>query len=125
MNICRKCGSVLRDGDRYCSKCGARAPSARALDRKQKAQQKKQRKKITFQTKPAHSRGYRENFEEGENRSHALLVTVTILVVMMLAVAAFAMFYFLRKRSLAGGTDYSSAIEIITENSVTAAGAEG
>ena len=125
MNICRKCGSVLRDGDRYCSKCGARAPSVKAQERKQKAQLKKQQKEITFRTKPAHGRGYRENFEEGENRSHALLVTVTILVVMMLAVAAFAMFYFLRKRSLAGGIDYSSAIEIITENAVSTTGAEG
>ena len=116
MNICRKCGAVLRDGDKYCSKCGARAPSARNQERKQKAQKKKQSKEITFRTKPANSRGYRENFEEGENRSQALLVTVTILVVMMLAVAAFAVFYFMKKRSQAGGGDYSSAIQIITEN---------
>ena len=117
MNICRKCGAVLRDGDKYCSKCGARTPSEKARERRQKAQKRKQDKEITFRTKPAHSRGYRENFEEGENRSHALLVTVTILVVMMLAVAAFAMFYFMRKRSLAGGFDYSSAIEILTDAS--------
>ena len=113
MNICRKFGAVLRDGDKYCSKCGARAPSARNQERKQKAQKKKQSKEITFRTKPANSRGYRENFEEGENRSQALLVTVTILVVMMLAVAAFAVFYFMKKRSQAGGGDYSSAIQII------------
>ena len=125
MNICRRCGSVLRDGDKYCSKCGARAPSEKARERKQKAKKRKQQKEITFQTKPAHSRGYRENFEEGENRSHALLVTVTILVVMMLAVAAFAMFYFLKKRSLAGGIDYSSAIEIITGDSAEAINAAG
>ena len=118
MNICRKCGAVLRDGDKFCSKCGARAPSARAEERKQKAQQRKEQKQITFRTKPAQARGYRENFEEGENRTHALLVTVTILVVMMLAVAAFAMFYFFRRRSMAGGSDYSSAIEIITEAAV-------
>ncbi len=118
MNICRKCGAVLRDGDKFCSKCGARAPSAKAEERKQKAQQRKQQKEITFRTKPAQARGYRENFEEGENRTHALLVTVTILVVMMLAVAAFAMFYFFRRRSMAGGSDYSSAIEIITEAAV-------
>ena len=125
MNICRKCGAVLRDGDKFCSKCGARAPSAKAQERRENAQKRKQQKEITFRTRPAHSRrGYRENFEEGENRSHALLVTVTILVVMMLAVAAFAMFYFLRKRSLAGGFDYNSAIEIITDSALreTAAG---
>ena len=124
MNICRKCGAVLRDGDKFCSKCGARAASAKAQERRKNAQKKKQQKEITFRTKPAHSRGYRENFEEGENRSHALLVTVTILVVMMLAVAAFAMFYFLKKRSLAGGFDYNSAIEIITDQALqeTAAG---
>lgn len=115
MNICRKCGAVLRDGDKYCSKCGARAPSGKARERRENAQKKKQQKEITFRTKPAHSPGYRENFEEGENRSHALLVTVTILVVMMLAVAAFAMFYFVGRRKMAGGIDYSSAIEILTE----------
>ena len=63
MNICRKCGAVLRDGDKFCSKCGARAPSAKAEERKQKAQQRKQQKEITFRTKPAQARGYRENFE--------------------------------------------------------------
>ena len=127
MNICRKCGAVLRDGDKYCSKCGARASRGSAERRRQNAQKRKQEKEITFRTRPANARGYRENFEEGENRTHALLVTVTILVVMMLAVAAFATFYFLRKRSAAGGNSYSSAIEILTDASVreSAAGAEG
>ena len=118
MNICRKCGAVLRDGDKFCSKCGARAPSARSEQRRQNAQKRKQEKEITFRTKPARSPGYRENFEEGENRAHALLVTVTILVVMMLVVAAFAMYYFLKRRSQAGGSDYSSSIEILTDSSV-------
>ena len=127
MNICRKCGAVLRDGDKYCSKCGARASRGSAERRRQNAQKRKQEKEITFRTRPANARGYRENFEEGENRTHALLVTVTILVVMMLAVAAFATFYFLRKRSAAGGNSYSSAIEILTDASVreSAAGAKG
>ena len=127
MNICRKCGAVLRDGDKYCSKCGARASRGSAERRRQNAQKRKQEKEITFRTRPANARGYRENFEEGENRTHALLVTVTILVVMMLAVAAFATFYFLRKRSAAGGNSYSSAIEILTDASVreSAAGVEG
>ena len=127
MNICRKCGAVLRDGDKYCSKCGARASRGSAERRRQNAQKRKQEKEITFRTRPANARGYRENFEEGENRTHALLVTVTILVVMMLAVAAFATFYFLRKRSAAGGNSYSSAIEILTDASVreSAAGEEG
>ena len=88
------------------------------MQRKQNAQKRKKEKEITFRTKPARSPGYRENFEEGENRAHALVVTVMILVVMMLAVAAFAMFYFMRKRSQAGGTDYSSSIKIISDSSV-------
>ena len=116
MNICRKCGAVLRDGDKYCSKCGTRSPSSKARERKENAQRRKQEKKITFQTKPENSRGYRENFEEGENRSRALLVTVTILVVMMLAVAAFAMFYFMNLNSKKSGSDYSSAIQIIGQS---------
>lgn len=115
MNICRKCGAVLREGDKYCSKCGARASQGRTGDRRKNAQKKKQQKEITFRTKPEHSSGYRENFEEGENRSHALLVTVTILVVMMLAVAAFAVFYFFQRRSMAGNSGYGSAIEIISD----------
>ena len=114
MTICRKCGAVIRDGDRFCSKCGARAPSARAEQRKKNAQKRKEQKEITFRTRPAHAPGYRENFEEGENRSRALLVTVTILVVMMLAVAAFAAYHFLNRRSSSGG-GYGSAIEILTE----------
>ena len=116
MNICRKCGAVLRDGDKYCSKCGARSPSIKARERKENAQRRKQEKKITFQTKPENTRGYRENFEEGENRSRALLVTVTILIVMMLAVAAFAMFYFMNLNSKKSGSDYSSAIQIIGQS---------
>ena len=116
MNICRKCGAVLRDGDKYCSKCGARSPSIKARERKENAQKRKQEKKITFQTKPENTRGYRENFEEGENRSRALLVTVTILIVMMLAVAAFAMFYFMNLNSKKSGSDYSSAIQIIGQS---------
>ncbi len=118
MNICRKCGAVLREGDKYCSKCGARASKGRIEAHRKNAQKKRQEKEITFRTKPAHSSGYRENFEEGENRSHALLVTVTILVVMMLAVAAFAMFYFVQKRSIAGKNGFGSAIEIISEGAV-------
>ena len=114
--ICRKCGAVIRDGDKFCSKCGARAPSAKAEERRQNAQKRKQEKEITFRTKPAGSKGYRENFEEGENRSHALLITVTALVIMMLAVAAFALFYFMRRRSMAGGASYSSSIEIISDS---------
>lgn len=116
MNICRKCGAVLRDGDKYCSKCGARSPSIKARERKENAQKRKQEKKITFQTKPENTRGYRENFEEGENRSRALLVTVTILIVMMLAVAAFAMFYFMNLNSKKSGSDYSSGIQIIGQS---------
>ena len=116
MNICRKCGAVLRDGDKYCSKCGTRSPSIKARERKEIAQKRKQEKKITFQTKPENSRGYRENFEEGENRSRALFVTVTILVVMMLAVAAFAVFYFMNLNSKKSGSDYSSAIQIIGQS---------
>ncbi len=116
MNICRKCGAVLREGDKYCSKCGARASAGRIEARKKNAQKKKKEKEITFRTKPEHGPAYRENFEEGENRSHALLVTVTILVVMMLAVAAFAMFYFVQRRSMAGKNGYGNAIEIISDN---------
>lgn len=116
MNICRKCGAVLREGDKYCSKCGARASKGRIEAHRENAQKKKQEKEITFRTKPEHGASYRENFEEGENRSHALLVTVTILVVMMFAVAAFAMFYFFQRRSQASGSGYGSAIEIISDN---------
>ncbi len=118
MNICRKCGAVLREGDKYCSKCGARASMGRIEARKKNAQKKKQEKEITFRTKPEHGPAYRENFAEGENRSHALLVTVTILVVMMLAVAAFAMFYFVQRRSMAGGSGYGNAIEIISDSAL-------
>ena len=114
MMICRKCGAPLRDGDKFCSKCGARAPSPRAEARRQEAEKRKQEKEITFRTKPADMKGYRENFEEGENRSQALLLTVTVLVVMMLAVAAFVMIYYLQRRS-------NSSIRIISDSSQTQA----
>ena len=118
MKICRKCGTALRDEDKFCNKCGARAPSVKSEERRKNAEKRKQEKEITFRTRPANARGFTDNFEEGENRSHALLVTVTVLVVMMLAVAAFAMFYFVRKRSQTGRSGYGSAIEIITDSSV-------
>ena len=71
MQVCRKCGAALRDTDKYCSQCGARAPSASVRARKEKAQKKKEQKEITFRTQPEKGTHYRENFEEGENRFHA------------------------------------------------------
>ena len=66
MQVCRKCGTALRDTDKYCSQCGARAPSASVRARKEKAQKKKEQKEITFRTQPEKGTHYRENFEEGE-----------------------------------------------------------
>ena len=124
MEVCRKCGAPLRDTDKYCSKCGARAPSERARLRKERAEKKKQLKTITFRTKPEKGPRYREHFEEGENRVRALRGTVAVLLVMLLAVAGFAAYaYFSRhpiqlKRPSLGG---SAVTESLTENVVSAA----
>ena len=105
MEVCRKCGAALRDTDKFCSQCGTRVPSAGARARQAKAQ------------KGTH---YRENFEEGENRSRALRATVTVLVLMLLAVAGFAAYYFLSGRSASrsepsGNGNGSAPIEILSE----------
>jgi len=127
MQVCRKCGAALRDSDKYCSQCGARAPSAGVRARKERAQKKKQQKEITFRTQPEKGTHYRENFEEGENRRSALRVTVTILILMMLAVAGFAGYYLYNRGSSSGnvsaGRDGAS-IEILTEGSTSPSGAE-
>lgn len=127
MQVCRKCGAALRDSDKYCSQCGARAPSAGVRARKERAQKKKQQKEITFRTQPEKGTHYRENFEEGENRRSALRVTVTILILMMLAVAGFAGYYLSNRGSSSGnvsaGRDGAS-IEILTEGSTSPSGAE-
>ena len=117
MQVCRKCGAALRDTDKYCSQCGARAPSAGVRARKEKAQKKKEQKEITFRTKPEKGNHYRENFEEGENRRNALRGTVAVLLLMLLAVAGFAAYYLFAGRSsgdaLSGNS--SAPIEILTE----------
>ena len=126
MQVCRKCGTALRDTDKYCSQCGARAPSASVRARKERAQKKKEQKEITFRTQPEKGTHYRENFEEGENRRSALRVTVTILILMLLAVAGFAGYYLYLGRSskdVPAGSD-SAPIEILTEGSVASSGAE-
>ena len=127
MQVCRKCGAALRDSDKYCSQCGARAPSAGVRARKERAQKKKQQKEITFRTQPEKGTHYRENFEEGENRRSALRVTVTILILMMLAVAGFAGYYLYNRgsssRNVSAGRDGAS-IEILTEGSTSPSGAE-
>lgn len=127
MQVCRKCGAALRDSDKYCSQCGARAPSAGVRARKEKAQKKKEQKEITFRTQPEKGTHYRENFEEGENRRSALRGTVTILLLMMLAVAGFAGYYLYNKasssRNASAGRD-GAPIEILTEGSTSPSGAE-
>ena len=129
MEVCRKCGAVLRETDKFCSQCGAKIPSAGAKARQARAQKKKQQKEITFRTKPEKGTHYRENFEEGENRSRALRLTVTILALMMLAVAGFAVYYlhFGRRPSVENSTaGGSAAIEILTEaQAVSEAAAPG
>ncbi len=117
MKVCRKCGSALRDGDKFCSKCGAKVPSGIIAKKREKARKNKLAKEVTFRTKPAQAGSYRENFEEGENRSHALLVTVTILMVMMVTVALIAIFFFMRKRYETGGAGFGDAIKILTNES--------
>lgn len=117
MQVCRKCGAALRDTDKYCSQCGARAPSAGVRARKEKAQKKKEQKEITFRTKPEKGNHYRENFEEGENRRNALRGTVAVLLLMLLAVAGFAAYYLFAGRSSgdAPSGNSSAPIEILTE----------
>lgn len=92
MEVCRKCGAPLKDGDRFCSKCGAkvRRPSSRYEER----QKKKEQKKVTFRTSPEKDTGYREHFEEGENRRSALTLTALLLMIMAACVAVFAFFFF-------------------------------
>lgn len=124
MKVCRKCGAVLRDTDRFCSQCGIRVPSDSAVARQEKIQKKKQQKEVMFRTKPEKGTRYRENFEEGENRSRALHGTVTLLVLMLLAVAGFAAWYFYFGRSGAATSatakvpgSGNAAIQILSENS--------
>ena len=66
MEVCRKCGAPLKNNDKFCSRCGARVrrPSSRYTER----QKRKEQKKVTFRTSPEKDTGYREHFEEGENR---------------------------------------------------------
>ena len=126
MQVCRKCGAALRDSDKYCSQCGARAPSAGVRARKERAQKKKQQKEITFRTQPEKGTHYRENFEEGENRRSALRVTVTILILMMLAVAGFAGYYLYLGRSsrnVPAGSE-GAQVELQTEEGPALAEAE-
>ena len=128
MKVCRKCGSPIRDGDKFCGKCGARAPSAGSVyleEKREKARKKKQDKEVRFQTLPSDSKtkGYRENFEEGENRFAALKWTVLVLVLMALCAAAFACLYFFMHRRAATARNSESAIEIIDQGQ-TAAQAE-
>ena len=128
MQVCRKCGAMLRETDRFCSQCGTRVPKISAEDRQEKAQKKKQQKnEVTFRTKPEKDTHYREHFAEGENRARALRMTLLVLAVMMAAVAAFAVYSFMiRGRSSSGSSagsgssssgqpSGSAVIEILTE----------
>jgi len=91
MEICRKCGSPLRDGDKFCSQCGARVTSRGSRyekKRRAEAEKKRQEKKIEFRTGPEKKHSYRENFEEGESRRRALRWTVLALTLMAVCAAA-------------------------------------
>ena len=92
MEVCRKCGAPLKNNDKFCSRCGARVrrPSSRYTER----QKRKEQKKVTFRTSPEKDTGYREHFEEGENRKSALTVTALLLLLMAACMAAFAFFFF-------------------------------
>lgn len=86
MKVCRKCGAPLRDTDRYCSQCGARVSSGRNEERVRRRQEKKQRD-IYFQSKPGRQRAV-DSFEEYENRSRALGMTVKVLIAIIVLTAA-------------------------------------
>lgn len=86
MKVCRKCGAPLRETDRYCSQCGAKVP-VRRDERRERRRREKEQKEIHFQTEPGRRRAV-DSFEEYENRSRALKMTVRILIVIIVATAA-------------------------------------
>lgn len=49
--------------------------------------------KIQFQTEPEKDSGYRENFQEYDNRGRAFSSTVKVLVIIAAATSAFVVFY--------------------------------
>lgn len=94
MKVCRKCGAPLRETDRFCSQCGARVPLSREEKRKagQERKQEKEQRKVHFQTAPPGREKSLDSFEEYENRSRALKMTVKALVIIavLTALAVFA-----------------------------------
>ena len=126
MDVCRKCGAPLRDTDRFCSQCGTRISWRGAEARRVQAKKKKAQKEVRFRTQPARSPNYRESFQEGEeNRTRALILTVTILVIMLCAVGAIAMTLMSKNRRKSSQNPSGEMIEILTEGSqITLVGEE-
>ena len=118
MKICRKCGAVLRDSDKYCSQCGARVfGEGKSLWdlKKESREEQKQQKVIKFRSMDEEEEsGYRDNFVEGEENSfHALNMTSGILLIMAAVMLAFALYYFFSMNSfeMRGGASNIKVVE--------------
>lgn len=119
MKICRKCGAVLRDNDRFCSQCGARVfgegKSRREL-KKESREEKKEQKVIRFRSldEDEAESTFRDNFVEGEENSfHALSMTSAILLLMAVVMLGFALYYFFSMNSfeMRGGASKIKVVE--------------
>lgn len=95
MKVCRKCGAPLREADRFCSRCGARVPVSREERQKARLEQKRRKEagKVHFQTAPPERRRNLDSFEEYENRSKALMMTVKVLIIIAVCTAVAVLAY--------------------------------
>lgn len=121
--FCERCGAGLREGDLFCSQCGA---PVKIQTENQYQEPFYGEEKYHFQHREERETYYDENLyrddkpryrdtflEKKEEKSHALLVTVTILLVMAVLVAAVVvLFFFMKKGERAPGD--GNAITIVS-----------
>ena len=121
MKVCRKCGSPLRDTDRFCSRCGARVPVSR--EEKETAGHRRKRReeqrKVHYQTAPTGRERSLDSFEEYESRSRALKMTVKALVVIAVLTALAVFAYTWKEKTWIFGPAYrhDQAIRIMQDTS--------
>lgn len=110
---CIGCGTVLDDTDRFCPRCGKPATEARQM---YDAGLFDDQEEEYTDEEEAHL--YRDSFltQRRENRSHAFVITLLILLVIGLGVGVFLVIYFDLPKKLLGGEKAQDDIVIFDQN---------
>ncbi|MDO5344812.1 MAG: serine hydrolase [Lachnospiraceae bacterium] len=122
--FCNRCGAELKEDDRFCSKCGA---PVRIREDFRRADLEEPKEIYYDEKLYRDDRGlYRDTFlEKKEEKSHAMLVTVAILLVMaVLTAASLGLYFFLKKGNPSQGAE-DGAIVISGDGQLSQAGGTG